>query len=879
MSGVVEFWLATSARAAVVVLVALVATRLLGRRSAASRHLVWTACVGVVLALPLLSVTLPPLAFDAPFVAPERSPAAPALREPALAGGAGFTTSAAEGVLAASPAATFSPLDVASSSAGDFAAAAASPAGGSSEPAEGTAVPPTPTPSPLPWRALALAVYLGISSALLLWLAFGIWQVRRLGRAARPADAALAVRAAAAAGRLGIRRPVTVLLGEPYAMPMTWGWWRPRVLLPETATGWSEERLDAVLLHELAHVARGDYLTQIGAEVACALHWANPLVWLAAARLRVERELACDDQVLNAGRRATEYASQLLHIARGMRTRTATSMAAMAMARPSQLEGRLLAVLDEGRDRRVVRRRQLVLALGVAVALALPLASASPQRPAPPEPPEPPTPMEPAPGMPELPPLPPPGAPLAPEPGMPPLAEPPFPATLTLSGLEGTMENVFDEAPAGWPQCERGEKGLSISHNAKDGKHRIRWKANGCEAEARIEGDVRFTDDLTGIQSVSPGGYFSIEEDLGRTERKLEAENEGGRLVITYEVNGRAASFDAAGRAWLADMLQRLVRQTGFGAEQRVASLLRSGGVPAVLAEVRSIETDHVEGVYLRHLIASRAVTAAQLPEIMRTAGDVIQSDYGLATTLIAAAERHPLDAAGTAALLRAAGTVQSDYEHGRLLKAALAGGQVQGAQLNTLLRSAKEIGSDYELATLLIAAVKGRRLDADGRAAYLAALEGISSDYEMRRALEAFLDGQGTDAATRAFILDAAADIRSDYEAATLIRRIELPLRDRAEQAAFLRAVSRIDSDYELGRVLKAVNARDDLNEEAVATLLVAARTIQSDHELAELLVAVARAHRIEGALREAFERTAESLSSRHEQDRVAGALARSAR
>src|SRR4029078_12794075 len=101
-----------------------------------------------------------------------------------------------------------------------------------------------------------------------------------------------------------------------------------------------------MLLHELAHVKRNDCLTQIIAQICCAVYWFHPGVWYSARRLRSERELACDEHVLDVGVNACDYAAHLLDIARVCKAPFGTSAAAVAMARPSQLEGRLLAILD-----------------------------------------------------------------------------------------------------------------------------------------------------------------------------------------------------------------------------------------------------------------------------------------------------------------------------------------------------------------------------------------------------------------------------------------------------------------------------------------------------------------------------------------------------
>ncbi len=154
---------------------------------------------------------------------------------------------------------------------------------------------------------------------------------------------------------------------------MTWGIWRVRVLLPADSAIWTAEQRRAVLLHELAHARRWDCLTQLVAQLACALYWFNPLLWLAWKRMQSEREQACDDFVLGTGTKASAYAEQLLHIASQMPA-VRYSAAAIAMARPSKLEGRLLAILDVKRNRRSMKRRAVLFAGAVALALAIPVA-------------------------------------------------------------------------------------------------------------------------------------------------------------------------------------------------------------------------------------------------------------------------------------------------------------------------------------------------------------------------------------------------------------------------------------------------------------------------------------------------------------------------
>ena len=98
---------------------------------------------------------------------------------------------------------------------------------------------------------------------------------------------------------------------------MTWGVLRPVILLPADAGDWPEERLTTALLHELAHVRRWDFLTQLAARAACAIYWFNPLAWLALARVRREQEQAADDVALGCGLDRYAYAGHLLAIVAG----------------------------------------------------------------------------------------------------------------------------------------------------------------------------------------------------------------------------------------------------------------------------------------------------------------------------------------------------------------------------------------------------------------------------------------------------------------------------------------------------------------------------------------------------------------------------------
>jgi beta-lactamase regulating signal transducer with metallopeptidase domain len=218
--------------------------------------------------------------------------------------------------------------------------------------------------------ALVAIVWAAGFLAVLIWLAAGRARLHRIANASWPLndpewDRVLREESMEA----GVSKSIRLLSSSVVSTPLTWGSRAPIILVPEDALDWSETHRRVVLRHELAHVARGDALVQLFSGFVCALYWFHPLVWMVERRLRAECERACDDRVVSLGTPAAEYAAHLLEVARSARSFGAPGFLSVAMARPSQLEGRLLAVLNESGRRSAPSRVVRAAALFVSVAL------------------------------------------------------------------------------------------------------------------------------------------------------------------------------------------------------------------------------------------------------------------------------------------------------------------------------------------------------------------------------------------------------------------------------------------------------------------------------------------------------------------------------
>ena len=227
---------------------------------------------------------------------------------------------------------------------------------------------------------IPLTWLLGVLS-ILVWMIVGRIGLRRLARNATPLDTPEWQRLVDdERARAGVDSAVKLLSSSQASTPLAWGTRSPVIVLPDECGNWPREHRAVVLRHELAHIARGDALTQTLAGITCAVYWFHPLVWVAARKLRTEQERACDDRVLSSGTPPTEYAVHLLEVARSARALGAHGWVSLAMARPSQLEGRLLAVLNQSRPRGSMSPVARIIGAGVALLTFVAISAFSPMR-------------------------------------------------------------------------------------------------------------------------------------------------------------------------------------------------------------------------------------------------------------------------------------------------------------------------------------------------------------------------------------------------------------------------------------------------------------------------------------------------------------------
>jgi len=203
----------------------------------------------------------------------------------------------------------------------------------------------------------------GVGTCLLLARLFAGWTlVRRLARQGIAPEGMWLGRLQALVGEASSVCRVHVRV----QVPVTVGWRRPVVLLPEHWVAWEDGRLRAVIRHELAHIERGDYVWNLVAAFVQAVYWINPCAWLLARRIRLRAELACDRAAAH-DLGAAEYAGVLVQTAREL-LRLGRHTAMLAPGAATGLEARIQALVGEGVSSLPTSRRAKA-ALAVVVAI------------------------------------------------------------------------------------------------------------------------------------------------------------------------------------------------------------------------------------------------------------------------------------------------------------------------------------------------------------------------------------------------------------------------------------------------------------------------------------------------------------------------------
>jgi beta-lactamase regulating signal transducer with metallopeptidase domain len=828
-------------KGAVLVLVAAAAAYLLRRRSASSRHAVWTAAVIGHLAIPALVLILP--AWRMPLLPP--APWATSAPNAVNSGAAVVGT-----IQTGAPEATKKASEAAAPSTPTTGTELKNPGGSSpATSAPSTSVAPRARPGII---SILAAIWLLGALVVLLRLAIGTWRVGQLAReGARVEDGMWLSLAQRLANRLGVTRPLILLRGDRLAVPVTWGIVYPAVLLPEDSDSWTEERKRFVLVHEMAHVKRFDALTQLLAQLALAVFWFDPLVWIAAHQMRVEREHACDDYVLRDGTAPSLYAGELLEMVRSIGTpthdRAAPAFAALAMARRSEFEGRMLAILDPRLDRQTMKKRGTFMTAAIVALLTLPLAALRPFQQ--------------------------------------PTAETEKSA-VQADSLPSRFKISFSEAPAtpGAPSVVVGQAAAAtvVTQAAAATQVKAKWTCEAYPAgtqlsgtsthidahsdargetfhllistptrctEASLDGKAKFSDDETRLAQLSPGGFARFRERTGAYDRAVTILPVGdGSLSYTAMADGRTVPFDAPMVNWLAELLPKVLREAAINVPERVARIRAQGGVSAVLREISLIQSSSAKRAHYEELIKKGApLSEADAEKIAQQVARDLTSSGDLSGVLQMLPIKSVQSPRTRAAISDALSHIASSGDKSSTLQVMAPNADPE--MLLMLARAAESLPSSGDKANFLLTTAAEYLTNSNEalRKAYFQTAGTLQSSGDMANVLMAAAPYGHADPGIALRIVETSKELASSGDAANVLitlasQRVLSPNNSRATLAAIQRTLT-MASSGDRANVLMSIAGADLLSTSEVRDAYTkAAMALPSDGDKSNALAAAAR-------------------------------------
>ena len=769
------------------------------------------------------------------------------------------------------------------------------------------------------WLPIVTAVWM-VGVTLLSLRMLGGWLLTQLlaRRAVRAVTSEVEEAAREMARRLRLRRPFAVRESGAVAVPTLVGWVKPVVLLPAAAlAGLSPMQLQAIIAHELAHVRRHDYLVNLLQTLVETVLFYHPAVWWVSSEIRAEREHCCDDLAVDVCGDRLVYVSALAEL-------TSLERRAFALA---ATDGSLITRVRRILGRPGESRRELPPSWGILVLLVLVgggagtyemsadasdvaeiarAASTPAQNTAPaaevereaaseeqavavtPRTPvtavTPATPVPPVPAAAEITPAVPLSAavdfvPMAPAVAAVVAIAPAVPATPRVAAREATQS--VPSAPSAPSAPSTPSAPSAPTESSQNSSGNFVWTNDNERLTVRWTGKFRLSDDERDIAWVEDGATLTIADGWVFTDRVEFRGLPGDQVERKYYRSGFQRELDADGRAFLATVIQRMIR-SGMFASERVARILKQGGPDAVLAEVDRLKSDssHVKRVYYTALLKQADLNSAQLSRLLEKVASTMTSDFEKRMVMIQALQEGNVTEEQRALVARAAAKMSSDFEQRQVLAAALAAEKLAPAVVSAVLDALQTVNSNHERSTVLVDLARKGGVTPQNSERFMNSVTSMSSSHEQRKVLAALSASPAVADVVSRDSLKVVSALASSHDKAELLLQVVAKGDVTPESApSFFSAVESVSSPHDKFRVLSALAARGRMADAMVPAFLRATKGITSSHERSRVLLALLKVQPLTGEHRTLFLEAAETIQSTSEQNQVLAALVRAER
>lgn len=236
-----------------------------------------------------------------------------------------------------------------------------------------------PSNSPLlaqSFLSVIAALYILITTLLISYLIVGLFKISNIGQQASSLEQVrIQEILKTAIEENGSSQSVVLLVSDKVSSPVTWGLGKHRIIFPTAVSTWSDTLVKQVIGHELGHIQRNDWVQQLASRLVICFYWPNPLVFIAAKKMSLETEKACDDFAIDDTGCRISYAENLLWLTQHLKSSAHSKLAMGFVSAKSVLLERIKYILSEDSTRHTIDRESCLPRIFVAILLAAPFSA------------------------------------------------------------------------------------------------------------------------------------------------------------------------------------------------------------------------------------------------------------------------------------------------------------------------------------------------------------------------------------------------------------------------------------------------------------------------------------------------------------------------
>jgi hypothetical protein len=384
-------------------------------------------------------------------------------------------------------------------------------------------------------------------------------------------------------------------------------------------------------------------------------------------------------------------------------------------------------------------------------------------------------------------------------------------------------------------------------------------------------GDIKFNDDETGIQSITPDGYIHYKKN----DRKLTVDCDyHGQLKYELSDDGRHLDVNSEdGKKLLAIAIRDMVN-VGFDAKGRLQRIYSKGGNRAVLNEIDNLKSDYVKAMYMDFLLSSDSISQNELRQVIRKVGSEIGSDFDKGNLLRSIPLKYFQDSVISGYWFESVKTIGSDFEKSNALK-YISKQQLTADQFNDVIDGAESMGSDFEKSNVLKELIGKSSFNDDHIDKTMDAINNVGSDFEKVNLLKLVMEKEKQTGKNFDRMLDATENVGSDFDKQNLIRELIRPgIPADGSFDKLMSVITHIGGDFDRVNLIKEVAGKNIQTEQQWIAIINSTAEIGSDFDKSNLLVAIAPNMPKSDNIKNAYAKAAKTINSEQDYGRVIKAM-----